>query len=222
MSDKPALRFPEAIPAALRETLAANGIRKVIGDGEILVRAGTECVYLPLVLRGTLRIFKNSETGRELTLYRIEEGESCVLTATCILNGGSFPAIAVAEGETEVLLVPSRLLTRLVEQSPQWRAFVFGLYARRLEGVLALVEEVAFQHMDARLASLLLRRAEERDGTVSMTHARIASELGTSREVVTRILKDFEAGGLIVTRRGGIGILKPEDLRARTGVLRDV
>ncbi len=201
---------------ALRQILTARGIRKTIADGEVLVSEGTACSYLPLVLKGTLRIFKNSEAGRELTLYRIEEGESCVLTATCILNGGSFPAIAVAEGETEVLLVPSRLLTSLVEENAEWRAFVFGLYARRLEGVLALVEEVAFRHMDARLASLLLRRSEGQP-SVDMTHARIASELGTSREVVTRILRDFESEGLIVTRRGGIGILSAEELRARAG-----
>jgi hypothetical protein len=105
-------------------------------------------------------------------LNRIERGESCILTATCILNGSSFPAIAEAEGSTDVLLAPARLLVRFVE-------------------------EVAFHHIDSRIAAYLLKFVEGREGVVSRTHAEIASELGTSREVVTRILRDFEAAGCV-------------------------
>ena len=165
------------------------------------------------MLKGTLRIYKTSETGKELTLYRIEQGESCILTATCILSGGSFPATAEAEGATEVMLVPSRLLESLVEEHGEWRKFVFGLYSQRLEVVLALVEEVAFHHVDARIAAYLIKTARGRQNVVDRTHAEIASEIGTSREVVTRILKDFESSGLIATLRGRIRILKPADLQ---------
>ena len=153
--------------------------------------------------------------GREITLYRIEKGESCVLSATCILNGGGFPAIAEAEGATDVVLLPAQLLTRLVEDNAEWRQFMFGLYAKRLEDVLTLVDEVAFHHMDARLAAHLVRQAGERQKVVTATHGEIASELGTSREVVTRILSDFEAGGLIETSRGRIRILRADALRER-------
>ena len=181
----------------------------------MLVRPGNECAYLPFVLKGALRIYKTSETGKELTLYRIEEGESCILTATCILSGGSFPAMAEAEGATEVMLLPARLLVSLVEEHAEWRKFVFGLYSQRLEIVLALVEEVAFHHVDARIAAYLVRTAGSRQKVVDRTHAEIASELGTSREVVTRILKDFESAGLIATLRGRIRILKPADLEGK-------
>ncbi len=165
------------------------------------------------MIAGTLRIYKGSESGREITLYRIERGESCILSATCILNGGSFPAIAEAEGETDVLLVPAQLLTEHVDSNPDWRRFLFGLYAKRLEEVLSLVDEVAFHHMDARLAAFLLKNAAGRPSTVGRTHVEIADELGTSREVVTRILRDFEGDGMITTSRGSIQVLRPDRLR---------
>jgi CRP/FNR family transcriptional regulator len=206
--------FPilKTAPPRSKELLMTQGIRKSLTDKQVLVRAGNECAYLPFVLKGTLRVYKTSESGKELTLYRIEQGESCILTATCILSGGSFPAVAEAEGATDVMLLPSRLLVSLVEEHAVWRKFVFGLYSQRLEIVLALVEEVAFHHVDERIAAYLVRSARGRENVVSRTHAEIASELGTSREVVTRILRDFEAAGLITTLRGSIRILRPGDL----------
>ena len=202
----------EAFPF-ISEALLAQSIRRSLADGQVLAREGAECEYLPFVLKGTLRIYKSSEAGKELTLYRIERGESCVLSATCILNGGSFPAIAKAEGETEVLLAPAKLLVGLADENAAWRRYLFGLYAKRLEDVLTLVEEVAFHHMDVRIAAYLLRNGA--GGVVGRTHGEIADELGTSREVVTRILKDLEADGLISTSRGRIRVLRPDSLGQR-------
>ena len=187
--------FLATVPRASREAFVAQAIRKSLEPRQVLVRDGNECAYLPFVLKGTLRVFKTSETGREITLYRIERGESCILTATCILNGSRFPGIAEAEGSTDVLLAPARLLVRLVEEHAEWRRFVFGLYAKRLDIVLSLVEEIAFSHIDARIAAFLLKSAAGKDHSVARTHGEIAAELGTSREVVTRILKDFESRG---------------------------
>lgn len=202
-------------PPRSQELLLAQGVRKSLAHKQVLVRPGSECAYLPLVLKGTLRVYKSSETGKELTLYRIEQGESCILTATCILSGGSFPAVAESEGDTDVMLLPSRLLVSLVAEHAEWRKFVFGLYSKRLEIVLALVEEVAFHHVDRRIAAYLIKTARGRQNVVDRTHAEIASELGTSREVVTRILKDFESSGLITTLRGRIRILKPAGLEEK-------
>jgi CRP/FNR family transcriptional regulator len=100
----------------------------------------------------------------------------------------------------------------MVEEDRSWRGFVFGLYSRRLEMMLTLVEEVAFQHVDTRLAAFLHAHGADSRGVVGRTHGEIASELGTSREVVTRILRDFEAEGLVATRRGRIEILRPAAL----------
>ncbi|MCX7029465.1 MAG: Crp/Fnr family transcriptional regulator [Spirochaetes bacterium] len=197
------------------DAFLARTVRRTLDPRQVLVTSGSECSHLPLVLAGTLRVFMPSDTGRELTLYRIERGESCILSATCILNGGRFPAVAEAEGAADVLLVPAPVFARLVEEQPEWRRFVFDLYARRLVHVLALVEEVAFQRMDERLASYLLEHARGAGPVVQETHARIAAELGTSREVVTRILADFESRGLVELDRGRIEVRKADELRAR-------
>jgi CRP/FNR family transcriptional regulator, anaerobic regulatory protein len=210
-----AFPFFSTLPPRSRETILSRAVSKHLEHKQVLVGGGSECAFLPFVVEGTLRIYKSSDAGREITLYRIEKGESCVLSATCILNGGGFPAIAEAEGATEVVLLPAQLLTSLVEDNAEWRRFMFGLYAKRLENVLALVDEVAFHHMDDRLAAHLIRQAGERQKVVTATHGEIAAELGTSREVVTRILSDFEADGLIATSRGRIRILQAETLRLR-------
>ena len=207
--------FFSSLSPRSREEILFHAVSKKLAHKQVLASGGAECAFLPFVLDGTLRIYKASEAGREITLYRIEQGESCILSATCILNGGSFPAIAEAEGETLVVLLPARLLARLVEDNPQWRQFLFGLYAKRLENVLTLIDEVVFHHMDARLAAHLVRQAGARQKAVTTTHGEIAAELGTSREVVTRILADFEADGLIATARGRISIRRSDALRER-------
>jgi CRP/FNR family transcriptional regulator, anaerobic regulatory protein len=210
--------FVAALPPRLREALRAKAVRKALDDRQVLVSGGADCAWLPFVLEGALRIYKVSETGKELTLYRIEQGESCILTATCILNGGSFPAIAEAQGHTQVLLLPAPFLNRLVEEDTASRQFIFRQYAHRLDAVLSLVEEVTFHHMDMRIAAFLLRNAAGSGAAVSVTHGKIAAELGTSREVVTRILADFETEKLISTSRGRVMILKPAGLKERSGI----
>jgi len=211
--------FFATLPPRTREAVLGQAVTKKLSHKEVLVRAGGECLYLPFVLEGTLRLYKTSPGGREITLYRIEKGESCILSATCILTQGSFPAVAEAEGETEILLVPSRLMADAVDDNPEWRRFLFGLYARRLDEVLMLVDEVTFHHVDARLAAFLLKNASPRRHAVDRTHGEIADELGTSREVVTRILKDFETDGLIETARGRILVTGAEKLQQRAFAL---
>ncbi len=206
-----AFPFLKNVSKASREALLAQALSKSLSHKQVLVGASAECAYLPLVLEGILRVYKTSEGGRELTLYRIERGESCILTATCILNASRFPAIAEAEGRTKVALAPAALVSRFVEENAEWRRFMFGLYARRLDSVLALVEEVAFSHIDMRLASYLLANGGH-EGIVDRTHNELASELGTSREVVSRILKDFEVEGALETSRGRIRVIRPEVL----------
>ena len=183
----------------------------------MLASGGAECAFLPFVLEGTLRIYKASEAGREITLYRIERGESCILSATCILNGGGFPAIAEAEGDTEVVLLPAQLLTRLVEDNAQWRRFIFDLYAKRLETCSCSSTRWRFTTWIPAWPRTWSGRPASAQKVVTTTHGEIAAELGTSREVVTRILSDFEADGLIATSRGRIRILRPDALRERGG-----
>ena len=164
-----------------------------------------------------MRVYKIGETGREITLYRFGNGESCILTANAILSHKTFPAVATVEKDAEAVMIPSDIFRAWVGKYDLWREFVFELLSERLSSVMAIVEEVAFRRMDARLASLLLTRSQHRNPW-RITHQEIAAELGSSREVISRLLEDFSAQGLIRPSRGEIEVLDPESLRSHSVV----
>ncbi len=188
-----------------------------LSAGRLLLSEGATCAGVPFVLAGSLRLFKTSETGREITLYRVEAGESCILSTTCILSSGAFPAFARAEHDTEAVFVPAGIFRDLVEHSPSWRSYVFQLYERRLTQMVTLVEEVAFHRMDQRLAQALLDldRASGQTGLLNVTHQELAASLGTTREVITRLLRDLEEDRLVTTARAEIHLLNREGLAGR-------
>lgn len=174
---------------------------------QYICREGDECSHLALLISGRVRVYKLAENGKEITLYRIKPGDSCVLTASCIMSEVNFPALAVAETDLEAVLVPAMWVRSWMGTSEVWRRLVFGLISKRLADVISVLENVAFQRMDVRIAAYLLGQPRSRRDEVETTHQIVAAELGTSREVVSRILKDFEAKGLIYRSRGMIRIL---------------
>ncbi len=192
--------------AALLARVLREAVVRTLPPGQVVCRQGDSCGYLPLLLSGRARVFKLAESGREITLYRIEAGDSCVLTASCIMSDIPFPALAITENEVEALLVPAASVRAWMGESAAWRRYLFGLVARRLADVIAVVEEVAFRRMDARVAALLLERAAADDMTQT-THQELAVDLGSSREVVSRILRDLENDGMIRRTRGEILLL---------------
>lgn len=199
---------------AMRAQVMQQTVLQTIPAGQTIFWEGDVCSHLALVLSGSVRVFKVSESGREITLYRIEASESCILTASCILSRSGFPAFAVTESEVRALLVPAPVLRAWLAQDEGWREYVVGVLAQRLAMVIATVEEIAFRRVDARIADYLLAVAAPGE-KVSVTHQAIALELGTAREVVSRILKDLERAGAIALGRGAITVLDAEMLRAR-------
>jgi CRP/FNR family transcriptional regulator len=169
---------------------------------------------IALLISGVVRVYKIGETGREITLYRFGNGESCILTANAIMSRKTFPAIAVVEKDAEAVMIPSDVFRQWVAKYDLWRDFVFDLLSQRLSSVMEIVEEVAFRRMDERLASLLLTRSRLQN-PMRVTHHEIASELGSSREVISRLLEDFSKRGLIRVGRGEIEILDMDGLRSR-------
>jgi len=165
---------------------------------------GDACANIALVMSGEIRVFKIGEGGREITLYEIESGETCILNASCIFSKKSYPAHATTLSDTELLLMSSGEFSRLLSTYEEMRTFIFDLLSRRLAAVMTLVEEVAFGRMDLRLLEYLEEKSE--DGKVNATHQKIANDLGTSREVVSRLLKDFERRGVITLSRNLIQI----------------
>jgi len=170
---------------------------------------------IALLISGVVRVYKIGETGREITLYRFGLGQSCILTANAILSQRSFPAIATVEEDAEAVMIPAAVFRDWVRRYDLWREFVFDLLSDRLSTVMAIVDEVAFQRMDRRLASLLLNQAKLQNPTRT-THQELAAELGSSREVISRILEDFSREGLIESGRGIIEILDFEAMESRS------
>ncbi len=160
---------------------------------------GDACNGIAFLLSGEIRVFKSGEAGREITLYEIGRGETCILNASCILSSLTYPANAVSTESGTMLYITSRDFRRLVASYEDMRNFVFNILSQRLVEVMALVEEIAFGRMDRRLLDYLVEKADH--NRLMATHQRIADDLGTSREVVSRLLKDFERKGRISLSR---------------------
>ncbi|MEI7643324.1 MAG: Crp/Fnr family transcriptional regulator [Chloroflexales bacterium] len=180
---------------------------------------GDLCRAFAILAAGRVRVFKIGETGREITLYRFARGESCILTASCILSERQFPAIATVEEPAEAFVVSHTTFQGWVDAFPPWRSYVFQLLSQRLATVMAVVDEVAFRRMDVRIAELLLSRPASAGAVLTLTHQQIAAELGSSREVISRILADFAAGGLVQVARGSVTILDRPGLARRAELL---
>ncbi len=156
-----------------------------------------------MIIGGSLRVVQMSAAGRELVLYRVGPGETCVLTTSCLLGGSRYPARGVVESDLVAVAIDRGLFTRLVEEFEPFRTFVFSLFAVRLATLMRLVEDMAFRRVDQRLAGLLLSRGPE----LHVTHDELAAELGTAREVVSRILKSFEREGSVQLGRCSVTVL---------------
>jgi CRP/FNR family transcriptional regulator len=194
---------------------AASFARIPVGHDVFL--EGDRVDAIALLISGVVRVYKIGEMGREITLYRFGNGESCILTANAILSQKRFPAVATVEEEAEAVMIPADTFRDWVGRYDLWRDFVFDLLSQRLSSVMSIVDEVVFRRMDVRIAVLLLKRARA-DGQIQITHQEIASELGSSREVISRILEGFVSAGLISSSRGLLEILDKEGLQARAEV----
>ncbi len=169
---------------------------------------GSPCRQFPLVLEGSIRVAKCSE-GRELPLYRVGPGESCVLTSGCLVGARDYPANGVVELDARLVVLPRSVFEELMARHAPFREYVFSLFADRLAELMALVEAVAFHRLDRRLAATLLGRGR----IVAMTHQQLADELGSVREIVTRLLRSFADQKLVSLNRGAVEVLDAATLR---------
>ncbi len=176
-----------------------------------------ECVGLMLVKSGELRVYMLSEEGREITLYRLREGDVCVLSASCVLSTITFDVHVDAEQDSEVLLVHASAFQELSRQNVYVEKFSYQLATERFSDVMWTMQQVLFMSFDKRLAIFLwdeINKTEE--DTIHLTHEQIAKYVGTAREVVTRMLKYFSEEGIVSLSRGGITVLDKKKLRSLT------
>lgn len=185
----------------------------VVPAGRTVFRVGDPCQNFVFVLNGSIRVHKASEGGREILLYRVERGDICILTLFNLLGNAQYAADGLAETHVQGMAITAAHFHRCLGESPGFRRFIFATMGQRLANLMMLLEEVMFQRLDVRLARLLIDRCpDEGEGAVRMKHCELATELGSSREVVSRILKDFEHRGWLQLARGQIRIESRQQL----------
>ncbi len=205
-------RFPAL--AGLEEARLARLLGEAqllrVPAGAILFDADQPCRGFPLVLEGAVRVVMNAPSGREILLYRVDPGQGCIMSGGCLLGHSDYAARGVAEEDVTLLSLPPEAFNALLLEHEPFRRFVFGMYGERLAEVMQLVEEVAFRRLDERLAQLLIHRGP----VIEATHQKLADELGSVREIVSRLLRSFESRGWVKLERERITLNDPKSLAA--------
>jgi CRP/FNR family transcriptional regulator len=191
----------DAAPATVA-SIVEHGVHRRVSAGTILFDAHTPCAGFPLVLAGTIKVLQRYPNGREMPLYRVKAGESCLLSGSCLLGHTDYTAAGIAETDVELLVLPPADFHALIASDAAFRNHVFALFGERLASLLAVVEAVAYRKLDRRLAGLLLARSDP----VVTTHQALADELGSVREIVSRLLRAFEDKGWVDLSRERIHI----------------
>ena len=197
------------MPEALSAYVLDNAVLRQVPAGTVMFDERNPCQAFPMVLEGGIRVTKVAPTGRELQLYRVGPGESCILSTSCLLGTVPYTARGAADSEVTVLALPAPVFDRLIAEHQPFRSYVFGLFAERIVDLMQLVEAVAFQKLDQRLAALLLGKGK----VIRVTHQALADELGSVREIVSRLLKSVAEQGLVSLGREQIEIVDPARLR---------
>ncbi len=198
-----------ALPYPLAQRLPQDGQRFAASAGQVVFDVGSPCHSFLFLTSGFIRVVKPSAGGHEFLLYRVQPGESCFLTTSCLIGHTQYPARGLAGSDLSGFSLSGDYFRELVEHSAEFRNVVFHQLAERLTGLMELVEELAFRRLDQRLAILLMAQGP----TIRTTHQALADELGSAREVISRALEGFEAQGLVRLERGQIQILDQVGLR---------
>jgi CRP/FNR family transcriptional regulator len=203
--------YPELgdLQPLLQQALLYEGVRIKAHAGQVLFELGSPCRSFLLLASGSVRVVKSAAVAREMLLYRLEPGEICIVAASCLLGQANYPARAVVETNLAGVSLSAELFELLITHHKPFRQSVFRSLAEQLTVFADLIETVAWQQLDSRLAALLLTK----DAHFRTTHQMLANEVGSVREVISRILEDFEAQGLLKLRRGRIQILDKAGLQ---------
>jgi len=206
--------FPELSQSQdpIIQKLLASAHEITVPAGEVVFRRGDTCENYLLVAKGSVKVVLSSASGREVLLYHVKSGESCVLTTSCLLGGDKYPAEGITETSVDALMLQRKIFDQALGESSEFRRFVFANMGRRFADVIERMEAVNFTNIDSRLAQALLDNASEQT-SLAITHQSLADEMGTAREVVSRHLKTFEHRGLIKLGRGVIDIRNIDQLK---------
>ena len=192
----------------ISEKLISYGISKTFAEGDIILGENSYIRSIPIVITGSIRVMRRDKEGREILLYYIKPGESCIMS----LSGGFHHDIskieAIAEEETSVLFIPVDKIQTLIKEYPELLDYIFRLYHNRFEELIEVINAIAFTKLDERLLNLIMKKSElVKSDMLHITHEQLANELGTARVVVSRLLKKMEENGLITMGRNKISLV---------------
>lgn len=192
----------------LRQKLAEYSLAKTLKEGEVIVSDNAYITDIPIVTKGSLRVMRTEEDGREILLYYVKSGESCVMSFLGGWNDEKCRIRAIAEEDSEILFLPVSKVNLFINEYPQWLNYIFRLYNKRFEELLKIIDEVAFKKVDERLLNLLNKKVELTGSKqIYVTHEQLANELGTARVVVSRLLKQLEDEGRVALARNKIQVM---------------
>ncbi|HKK47234.1 MAG TPA: Crp/Fnr family transcriptional regulator [Balneolaceae bacterium] len=192
----------------MRKKLADLGFTKTFSEGEVILNENDYINTIPIVLRGSVKVMQSDDDYREMLLYYLQPGETCIMSFLGGMHHDTSKVKAVAEEETEILFIPIHKIGALIKDYPQWLDYIFRLYHKRFEELLEVTNAVAFKKMDERLLQFIRKKCNVTGSkTLSITHEQLANELGTARVVVSRLLKQMENEGLVELGRNKITLL---------------
>lgn len=199
--------FPDIYERNTVEVILQTAKLKKLRADDWMVDIGDPIVYMPLLLKGQLRILREDEEGHELLLYYIRPGETCAMSLTCCSGNAVSNVRAVAEEDTELLLLPIQIIDEWTTKYPSFKSFILKTYQRRFEELLNTIDGIAFHNLDDRLLQLLKQKSEKGGSVLKTTHQELANQLNSSREVISRLLKQMERKGKIQMGRNRITLL---------------
>lgn len=193
----------------LISVMEENAIEKTFAPGEVIIRTGQYIRSTVIVLKGRIKIYRENDEGGEFLIYYIGAGEACAVSMICAIQSQASEIMAKAEEETTVIMLPIQLMDELMNKYKSWSQFVIQTYRRRFDELLSVIDHIAFLNMDERLEFYLKRLIKEKGNTIlSLTHQQIATDLHSSREVISRLLKKMEQIGKVKLHRNAIEVLK--------------
>lgn len=196
-------RSPELI-----EKLYSHSIQKNYEAGYVILNENASIRSIPIVIKGSIRVIRTDEDGREILLYYIKSGESCIMSFLGGMHNEASVVKAEVEEDAEILFLPMEKVSIFIKEHPQWLDYIFRLYHKRFEDLLDVINAIAFKKVDERLLALLKKKAElTGQKTLNITHEQLANELGTARVVVSRLLKQLEETRVLELGRNKIRLL---------------
>ncbi len=202
------------LPPSQLGDLLSNAAMLHLPAGTVLFDENQPCQGFPLLLAGSIRVIKAAASGRELQLYRVEDGESCILTSSCLLGHTRYHARGIVDQDVTLVVLPSPEFRKLIALHEPFRDYIFSLFSERLTDLMQLVSAVAFQKLDQRLAALLIAKPSP----IHITHQALADELGSVREIVSRLLKHFAEHGWVRLGREQIEVVNSLALKDFSGM----